>query len=68
MQLINAVAEFERDLLIERTGSSIKSAKAVWEKFGRPSALTDAQKSNVLGLLAEGMPVARLARQFDTTR
>jgi len=68
MQVINAVAEFERDLLIERTNSGIQRAKAEGKKFGRPSALTAQQKGEVLRLLAEGMPVAQLARQFDTTR
>lgn len=68
MQVINAVAEFERDLLIERTKSGIKRAKAEGKKFGRPSALTDAQKSEVASLLNQGMSVAQLARQFDTTR
>jgi putative DNA-invertase from lambdoid prophage Rac len=68
MQVVNAIAEFERDLLIERTNSGIKRAKAAGKKLGRPSALTDAQKSQVLNLLAEGMPVAQLARQFDTAR
>lgn len=43
-------------------------AKAEGKKFGRPSALTEAQKSEVLALLAQGIPVAQLARQFDTTR
>ena len=64
----NAVAEFERDLLIERTNSGIKRAKAEGKNFGRPSALTDAQKGEVLRLLAEGAPVAQLAREFDTPR
>lgn len=68
MQVINAVAEFERDLLIERTNSGIKRAKAEGKKFGRPSALSAEQKGDVLRLLAEGMPVAQLARQFVTTR
>lgn len=68
MQVINAVAEFERDLLIERTNSGIKRAKAEGKKFGRPSALTDIQKCEVLRLLAEGVPVAHLARLYDTTR
>lgn len=68
MQVINAVAEFERDLLIERTNSGIKRAKAEGKKFGRPSALSDAQKSEVLSLLTQGKPVAQLARQFETTR
>lgn len=68
IRAINAIAEFERDPLIERTNSGIRRAKAEGKKFGRPSALTDAQKSEVLSLLAEGMPIAQLARQFDTTR
>jgi putative DNA-invertase from lambdoid prophage Rac len=68
MQVINAVSEFERDLLIERTNSGLQRAKAEGKKFGRPSALTDTQKGDVLRLLAEGMPVAQIARQFDTTR
>jgi len=68
MQVINAVSEFERDLLIERTNSGLQRAKAEGKKFGRPSALTDVQKVDVLRLLAEGMPVAQIARQFVTTR
>jgi putative DNA-invertase from lambdoid prophage Rac len=68
MQIINAVAEFERDLLIERTNSGIERARAEGKKFGRPSALTAEQKGDVLRLLAKGVPVAQLARQFDTTR
>lgn len=61
MQVINAVVEFERDLFIKRTGSGIKRAKAEVKKFGRPSALTDAQKGNGLGLFTEGISVAHVA-------
>lgn len=68
MQVINAVSEFERDLLIERTNSGLDRAKAQGKKFGRPSALTDEQKGDVRRLLAQGVPVAEIARQFDTTR
>lgn len=38
MQVINAVAEFERDLLIERTQSGLARAKAEGKKLGRPEA------------------------------
>ena len=68
MQMINAVAEFEHDLLIEGVNSAVKRAEAEGVRFGRPPALTDAQKSEVLGLLAQGMSVAQIASQFDTTR
>jgi putative DNA-invertase from lambdoid prophage Rac len=68
MQVINAVAEFERDLLIERTNSGLERAKAQGKKFGRPSALNADQRAEVLRQLAEGVPVSQLARQFNTTR
>ena len=38
MNAINAVAQFERDLLIERTQSSLARAKAEGKILGRPSA------------------------------
>lgn len=38
MQVISAVAEFERDLLIERTQSGLARAKADGKKLGRPVA------------------------------
>ncbi|MCK8262311.1 recombinase family protein, partial [Erwinia amylovora] len=41
MQVISAVAEFERDLLLERTHSGIARAKASGKRFGRPPTLND---------------------------
>lgn len=68
MQIINAVAEFERDLLIERTNDGITRAKTEGKKFGRPSALTKAQQADVAARLAAGVPVAQIARDFNTSR
>lgn len=68
MGVINAVSEFERDLLIERTQSGIKRAKAEGKKLGRPSAFTDAQKAEVLRQLAKGVPVAALGRKYKVAR
>lgn len=39
MQVISAVAEFERDLLIERTQAGLARAKLQGKKLGRPVAL-----------------------------
>lgn len=36
MQVISAVAEFERDLLLERTHAGTARAKASGKRFGRP--------------------------------
>ena len=68
MQVINAVAEFERDLLIERTHAGIRRAKAEGKSFGRPSALTDAERSEVVSRLDSGIPVAQIARDYKTSR
>jgi putative DNA-invertase from lambdoid prophage Rac len=68
MQVINAVAEFERDLLIERTNAGISRAKAEGKAFGRPSALSETQQTEVLHRLAQGDAVALLAREYETTR
>ncbi|KAB0656359.1 recombinase family protein [Burkholderia diffusa] len=68
MQVLNAVAEFERDLLIERTHAGIARAKAEGKAMGRPSALSDEQRAGVLRELNTGASVAALARRFGTSR
>ena len=68
MQVIAAVAEFERDLLIERTQSGINRAKAAGKQFGRPPALNMAERAAVLEKLAAGINITELAREFKTTR
>ncbi|HDR9140628.1 MULTISPECIES: recombinase family protein [Burkholderia cepacia complex] len=68
MQVLNAVAEFERDLLIERTHAGIARAKAEGKAMGRPSALSAEQRADVLRELDAGASVAALARRFGTSR
>ncbi|KUE86586.1 resolvase [Cupriavidus necator] len=68
MQVINAVAEFERDLLIERTQAGLRRAKAQGKTFGRPSALTGEQRTVVVERLNAGVPVAQIARDMKTSR
>lgn len=68
MQVLNAVAEFERDLLIERTNSGLARAKADGKRMGRPSALSEAQKSDALRRLGMGESIAAIARQLGTSR
>ena len=68
MQVIAAVAEFERDLLIERTQSGINRAKAAGKQFGRPPALNMAERVAVIERLAAGINITELAREFKTTR
>lgn len=68
MQVIAAVAEFERDLLIERTTVGIARAKAEGKTFGRPSALNASQQDEAIKRLGKGDPIAHIARDLKTTR
>ncbi|MYM38650.1 recombinase family protein [Duganella qianjiadongensis] len=68
MQVLAAVAEFERDLLIERTYAGLTRAKAAGKAFGRPSRLSPQDQQQVRLKLAEGATVSQLARDYDTTR
>ena len=68
MQVLNAVAEFERDLLIERTQSGLRRAKEEGKQLGRPSALSKQAQDQAAQWLKAGMPVAQIARQLGTTR
>jgi putative DNA-invertase from lambdoid prophage Rac len=68
MQVINAVAEFERDLLIERTNAGISRAKAEGKTFGRPPVLTPQQQAGVVAQLSLGVSVAKIAKDFATSR
>lgn len=68
MQVISAVAEFERDLLLERTHSGIARARAAGKRFGRPPALNEERQMAVIARLKAGDSISAVARQFSTTR
>ena len=68
MTVIAAMAEFERDLLVERTQSGLARAKSQGKTLGRPQSLSEAAIKAVLARLAQGEAVAALAREFGTSR
>ncbi|RYG89560.1 MAG: recombinase family protein [Alphaproteobacteria bacterium] len=68
MAVINAVAEFERDLLIERTQAGLKRAKAEGKVLGRPSVLSAAQQANVRERRAHGVSLGVLAKELGVSR
>jgi putative DNA-invertase from lambdoid prophage Rac len=68
MGVIAAVAEFERDLLIERTQSGLARAKSQGKTLGRPQSLDENAIKTVRARLAQGEAVAALAREFGTSR
>jgi putative DNA-invertase from lambdoid prophage Rac len=68
MNVINAVAQFERDLLIERTQSGLARAKAEGKTLGRPSALSADQQVEVKEKIENGEAISAIAREFKTSR
>jgi DNA invertase Pin-like site-specific DNA recombinase len=57
--VLAAVAEFERDLIRERTKAGMRSAKARGILVGRPVSFTDDQKRRAKELLACGQTTVK---------
>ncbi|ANI77662.1 recombinase family protein [Sphingobium sp. EP60837] len=68
MGVISAVAEFERDLLIERTQAGLSRAKAEGKTLGRPSALSQKQQEAVRSRRAAGVSLGTLAKEYGVSR
>jgi putative DNA-invertase from lambdoid prophage Rac len=68
MAVIAAVAEFERDLLIERTHAGLVRAKAQGKKLGRPSSLTREQQDTIRSRRKLGMSLGLLAKEYGVSR
>src|SRR5690606_24929037 len=68
MGVLAAVADFERDLVVERTRSGLGRALAEGKALGRPRALDEAQARDAVDRLEAGLSVAAVARQFNTSR
>ena len=66
--MINHVAQFERDLLIERTQSGLARAKSQGKIFGRPKILSSLQKDQIAQQLQTGNTVTSIARDFEVSR
>jgi len=68
MGVVNAVAQFERDLLIERTNAGLARAKAQGKALGRPVTLDETQRAEARARLAAGASVSAVAKQMATSR
>jgi hypothetical protein len=64
MTIFAGIAEFERDLIRERTGAGREAAKQRGVRFGRPRKLNTDQAEVAAQLLSEGKAVRDIARTF----
>jgi len=65
MTVFAGIAEFERDLIRERTGAGREAARQRGVRFGRPRKLNTDQTQVAVQLIAEGKPVRDIARTFN---
>ncbi len=65
MTIFADIAELERDLIRERTGSGRADAQKRGVRFGRPKKMNEEQRKLAQRLLKEGKAVREVARTFS---
>lgn len=68
MVTLSAVAQMERDLISQRTKSSLQRLIADGHRLGRPRATSDADAPKIRQLLSDGVSVSQVARDFGVSR
>src|SRR5215470_11302312 len=68
LTVLGGLAEFERELILARTGEGRKRAKARGVRFGRPAKLTAHQRQEAIQRLQEGATQADLARTYGVSQ
>jgi len=66
--MLAAVAEMERDLLIERTHAGIARARSEGKTIGRPFKTSPQQRHDMLAWLEAGETVSAVARKYGLSR
>ena len=61
--VVGAVAQFERDLIVQRVRAGMAHARALGKQIGRPRAIIDVDK--VAGLRIQGYSLRAIATQLD---
>lgn len=68
LTMLAALAEMERDMLVERTQSGLARAKAEGKTLGRPVSTTDEQRTAMAARFAAGESISALARDYAISR
>ncbi len=66
--ILAAVAEMERDMLVERTQAGLSRAKAEGKQLGRPSKTSEADKQTIRERLGAGDTVSQVAKDYGISR
>jgi DNA invertase Pin-like site-specific DNA recombinase len=65
LTVLAGIAEFERELILERTAEGIAKARKQGKQFGRPSRLDAGQRRKIAERYADGATMAELAAEYE---
>lgn len=68
LTMLGAIAEMERDLLVERTQLGLARAKAQGKTLGRPVSTSDDQRAAMRDRRRAGESISALARVYNVSR
>lgn len=68
LSTLAAVAEMERDILIERTNAGLARAKKEGKKLGRPKTTDQEAEAAIREKLAQGVSISQVAREHGVSR
>lgn len=63
MHMLAVFAQFERDLIAERTRAGVKRAQEHGIKFGQPPKITPEMEAEMEAEIANGVPISAIAKQ-----
>jgi DNA invertase Pin-like site-specific DNA recombinase len=67
LSMLGAVAEFEREMMLERQREGIAKAKAAGKRFGRP-AIPEDKADQVRDLKQQGLGASKIAEVLKISR
>ncbi len=68
VKVLAAVADFERELIVERTKAGQQRARAEGKHWGRPRKTTESMRRQIGDRLRQGESVAAVARAYGLSR
>ena len=66
--MLASIAEFERDLIVERTRAGVEAARKRGKKFGRPRAIGDEHAPRIRRMVESGQSLAHIANVLDVSK
>lgn len=68
VQVLGAVAQLERSLIIQRTTAGIRAARSRGVQWGRRKILTERERREVAAIAAAGLPPGAIAAAYGISR